>query len=98
MLREKSTTEDLFERARKAFFGAGETTPKPNALPIFAKRRNKARKEQLGIRSADAAVHALDPLNDPRWSALIAEHPRASVFHTRGWLEALRRTYGFKPE
>jgi hypothetical protein len=24
-------------------------------------------------------------------------HPRASIFHTRGWLEALRRTYGYEP-
>jgi len=24
-------------------------------------------------------------------------HPRASIFHTRGWLEALHRTYGYEP-
>jgi len=27
----------------------------------------------------------------------VARHPRASVFHDRGWLEALNRTYGFDP-
>ena len=42
-------------------------------------------------------VYSLDPLEDPRWSELVAGHPRASVFHTRGWLEALERTYGYTP-
>ena len=27
----------------------------------------------------------------------MASHPRASVFHERGWLEALHRTYGYEP-
>ena len=38
-----------------------------------------------------------DPLTDSRWSDLVARHPSASIFHTTGWLEALRRTYGFVP-
>jgi hypothetical protein len=42
-------------------------------------------------------VHIIDPVTDPRWSALVARHPAASVFHTPGWLDALRRTYGFEP-
>jgi CelD/BcsL family acetyltransferase involved in cellulose biosynthesis len=36
-------------------------------------------------------------LSDPRWSEFLQRHPRASVFHTPRWLEALRRTYGYKP-
>ena len=28
---------------------------------------------------------------------LSAEHPNASVFHTRGWLRALQTTYGYEP-
>ena len=40
---------------------------------------------------------ALDPLRDPRWPRFVERHPRASVFHSRGWLEALQRTYGYKP-
>jgi len=28
---------------------------------------------------------------------LVSWHPKASVFHDRGWLEALTRTYGFEP-
>lgn len=39
----------------------------------------------------------LDPLRDERWPGFVARHPLASVFHSRGWLEALWRTYGFQP-
>lgn len=42
-------------------------------------------------------VKTLNPLSDPRWDDLIARHPRASIFHERAWLEALRRTYGYEP-
>ncbi len=42
-------------------------------------------------------IHKLDPLRDPRWQALVDRHPQASVFHTTGWLKALRRTYGYRP-
>jgi hypothetical protein len=43
------------------------------------------------------AVYAVDPLIDARWDALLLQHPRARVFHTRQWLSALRETYGYKP-
>jgi Acetyltransferase (GNAT) domain len=42
-------------------------------------------------------IYKLDPLRDPRWQALVDKHPNASVFHTTGWLEAVRRTYGYNP-
>ena len=42
-------------------------------------------------------VYRIDPLTDARWEELVSRHPRASVFHTRGWLEALRRTYDYQP-
>ncbi|MGJ5813857.1 lipid II:glycine glycyltransferase FemX [Paludibaculum fermentans] len=42
-------------------------------------------------------VLELDPLTDPRWPALVNQHPSASVFHSRGWLDALRSTYGYTP-
>jgi CelD/BcsL family acetyltransferase involved in cellulose biosynthesis len=42
-------------------------------------------------------LNLVDPLQDLRWSKLILGHPRASVFHTPAWLEALRRTYGYMP-
>lgn len=38
-----------------------------------------------------------DPLHDSAWSSLVARHPQGSVFHTLSWLEALRRTYGYRP-
>ena len=43
------------------------------------------------------AIYAIDPLRDPRWAEMVERHPRASVLHTPGWLEALRRTYGYEP-
>ena len=52
-------------------------------------------------RQEEAAVsqtfQSINPLSDPRWSEFLHRHPRASVFHTAGWLEALRRTYGYTP-
>ena len=39
----------------------------------------------------------MDPLQDPRWEAFIEQHPRASAFHSIPWLNALQRTYGYKP-
>jgi hypothetical protein len=42
-------------------------------------------------------MNRINPLEDRRWERLLARHPRASVYHTAGWLEALRRTYGYEP-
>jgi CelD/BcsL family acetyltransferase involved in cellulose biosynthesis len=42
-------------------------------------------------------IHKLDPLEDARWQSLVDRHPQGSVFHTTGWLDALRQTYGYKP-
>jgi CelD/BcsL family acetyltransferase involved in cellulose biosynthesis len=42
-------------------------------------------------------VHRIDPCKDPRWSRLLERHPRASVFHSTAWLQALSRTYGYEP-
>lgn len=41
--------------------------------------------------------HQIDPLQDPRWSRLVQRHPKASVFHTVSWLQALQQTYGYRP-
>jgi hypothetical protein len=47
----------------------------------------------------DAASHfrcyQLDPIRDSRWAELVAKHPKASVFHTVAWLQALYNTYGY---
>jgi hypothetical protein len=42
-------------------------------------------------------LYRIDPLQDARWVRLLARHPQASVFHTPGWLEALKRTYDYEP-
>lgn len=42
-------------------------------------------------------VWAINPLVDDRWPEFVARHPSASVFHARGWLNALRTTYGYDP-
>jgi lipid II:glycine glycyltransferase (peptidoglycan interpeptide bridge formation enzyme) len=56
-----------------------------------------ANPEVTSRRRVRTRVFTLDPLRDPRWSAFIDQHPDASVFHSAGWLEALRRTYGYQP-
>lgn len=47
--------------------------------------------------SALPNVCQIRPLGDPRWSDFLVRHPSASVFHSRPWLSALHRTYGFEP-
>lgn len=42
-------------------------------------------------------VEEIDPLIDARWPPFVESQPAASVFHSRGWLEALHRTYGYSP-
>src|SRR5277367_412601 len=42
-------------------------------------------------------LHQLDPTNDPRWAQFVERHPKASIFHTVGWLSVLRKTYGYEP-
>jgi CelD/BcsL family acetyltransferase involved in cellulose biosynthesis len=111
MTQEKPLAEDSFGRARREFFGTANATPAPSASPAeYLKLRNaglarKVAAASLGggwvdsvARSSPHVVSAIDPLQDSRWSTLIANHPRASVFHTPGWLEALRRTYDFRPQ
>lgn len=41
--------------------------------------------------------YQIDPMADPRWVEFVEKHPSASVFHTVGWLETLRSTYGYEP-
>jgi CelD/BcsL family acetyltransferase involved in cellulose biosynthesis len=55
-------------------------------LPLAAKMEHAA-----------SNVYEIDPLCDPRWTALLERHPRASVFHSANWLRALRRTYDYEP-
>jgi len=43
------------------------------------------------------AVYTLNPLTDQRYLVFLKQHADASIFHTPGWLEALRQTYGYEP-
>jgi len=38
-----------------------------------------------------------DPIENPHWAELLDRHRSASIFHSPGWLNALRQTYGYEP-
>ncbi|MBK9948884.1 MAG: peptidoglycan bridge formation glycyltransferase FemA/FemB family protein [Nitrospira sp.] len=42
-------------------------------------------------------VWIIHPLFDDRWPEFVDQHANSSVFHTTGWLTALRTTYGYEP-
>jgi lipid II:glycine glycyltransferase (peptidoglycan interpeptide bridge formation enzyme) len=42
-------------------------------------------------------LQRIDPLTDQRWETFVEAHPDAGIFHTTRWLEALSRTYNYKP-
>jgi CelD/BcsL family acetyltransferase involved in cellulose biosynthesis len=42
-------------------------------------------------------LYLTDPVADSRWDNLVSQHPSASAFHRRGWLQALAETYGYEP-
>src|SRR5882762_9825597 len=47
--------------------------------------------------SVPPIFHEINPIADSRWGEFLHRHPRASIFHTPEWLEALQRTYGYDP-
>ena len=42
-----------------------------------------------------ATLVEVDPVDAAVWDRLVAAHPLATVFHSAGWMRALRDTYGF---
>jgi CelD/BcsL family acetyltransferase involved in cellulose biosynthesis len=48
-------------------------------------------------RSDPKVAYCIEPLRDRRWDELVERHPRASVFHSTAWLDALSRTYQYRP-
>jgi len=42
-------------------------------------------------------IYRLDPTADERWTNFLDRHPKASIFHTPGWIRALEKTYRYKP-
>ena len=59
--------------------------------------RRCGRNDGLSEHCSDNAAYEIDPLTDSRWEALLRTNPRASVFHSAPWLEAVHRTYGYRP-
>jgi lipid II:glycine glycyltransferase (peptidoglycan interpeptide bridge formation enzyme) len=56
--------------------------------------RDQAAEEILNRRTM---LYRIDPTTDARWMEFVERHPRASVFHSVGWLRALQRTYRYQP-
>src|SRR5580698_4409818 len=68
-----------------------------DSTPTIADSEHPGRFEYVQQRSNQRIVTSVDPLNDPRWPSFLASHPDASIFHTREWLNAVHRTYNYKP-
>ena len=62
-----------------------------------AARLRKSPEQSSATIATMAFVKEVNPLRDPRWDSLVANHPQAAVFHSREWLEALHRTYNYEP-
>ncbi len=71
------------------------TGPLPRVHEMQADRRISS--PTLANEKQFMEVYEIDPLQDPRWPELVKSHARASVFHDRNWLEALRVAYGYQP-
>lgn len=52
-------------------------------------------RDNLVVPSA-TSVYEIDPMQDARWPEFLEQHRLATLFHSREWLEALRRTYGYQ--
>src|ERR1700676_4757136 len=61
---------------------------------LLAHRGNRERFDLGGLKMS---VYEIDPLSDHRWHELLQQHPRASVFHSCAWLDALKQTYEYEP-
>ncbi len=42
-------------------------------------------------------IWEFDPLHDRRWPSFLESSQNASIFHTTGWLQSLKQTYGYLP-
>jgi CelD/BcsL family acetyltransferase involved in cellulose biosynthesis len=41
--------------------------------------------------------YEIDPLQDVRWPEFLERHSMATLFHSKEWLDALHRTFGYRP-
>jgi CelD/BcsL family acetyltransferase involved in cellulose biosynthesis len=51
----------------------------------------------MGTSGNSVELRQVDPVRDQRWPELVARSNGSSVFHSREWLVALQRTYGYEP-
>jgi lipid II:glycine glycyltransferase (peptidoglycan interpeptide bridge formation enzyme) len=75
---------------------AGTTSNSTTRRPMYETLTEERRALSEESRTSKV-LNRVEPLSDPRWESFVNAHPRASVFHSRAWLEALRRTYGYEP-
>lgn len=47
--------------------------------------------------SGAIAVRSIEETSDSEWVTYIREHPKATVFHSLGWLRAIKATFGYEP-
>ena len=69
-------------------------TPSTSAV---ATRDDSCSRSVVNPKGREMTFFRIDPLQDPRWKAFIEWHPEASLFHTVGWLQALKSCYGYTP-
>jgi Acetyltransferase (GNAT) domain len=50
-----------------------------------------------GYSASSTAPQPVDPADCPDWDALVAAHPRGSIFHGSAWARTLQRSYDFRP-
>jgi hypothetical protein len=48
------------------------------------------------VRAVVTSVYEIDPLQDVRRPQFLERHPSATLFHSKEWLDALQRTYGYR--
>lgn len=60
-------------------------------------KRGDSRAATCIHRSDGTPIYAIDPILDRRWAEFVEDHPGASVFHSREWLQSLSATYEFAP-
>jgi CelD/BcsL family acetyltransferase involved in cellulose biosynthesis len=48
------------------------------------------------VRAVVTKVYEIDPLQDVRWPQFLEGRPMATLFHSKEWLDALQRTYGYR--
>lgn len=87
--------------ARNVSDGDGNSaeTSEAQGPKVYLSFRNVSRETESARQFTKRPMrfYQVDPTKDVRWADFVARHPMASVFHTVGWLEALRRTYGYEP-